>query len=156
MSFLLCSCPNLLFLIYREEVKVAMIHWCSYYLKILPSLSDIADLISTLLMRLYHWCDDIYPDNVRIAITNLLGNNWYLLTKLDEPVCSSSQSCCYMFWSMVVTLLQDVEEAVRSSMCYSLKELLIQSQTSEGMFLTTLTLLSILCMKKYYVNVLLK
>ena len=121
-------------IIYREEVKVAMIQWCSYYLKTLPSLGDIAGLICTLLMKLYHWCDDTYPDNVRIAITYLLGNNWCLLTKLDEPVSSSSQSCCYMFWSMVVTLLQDVDEMVRSDMCFSLKELLTQSQTSEGIF----------------------
>lgn len=154
------------FVFTREEVKLAVIIWCSCLLS--PLFPSIQEVLPTLLDTLYLWCDDSSPVNVRIEIAHLLGRNWPCLVRPD--ICkhktsqsaydtrqsaydtsqsaydtsqftydtsqsaydtsqsahdtSQSGSCIKLYWSMVVILLQDIEELVRSAMCTSLQTLI--------------------------------
>ena len=180
----------MMFVFTREEVKVAVIIWCSCVLKTL--FPSIQEALPILLDTLYLWCDDSSPVNVRIEIAHLLGRNWSCLVRQDicrhktshdtmsaydtsqsaydtsqsaydtsqsaydtsQSVYDTSQSaydtsqsaydtsqsaydtsqsaydtsqsgsCIKLYWSMVMILLQDVEELVRSAMCTSLQSLI--------------------------------
>ena len=77
------------------------------------------------------WCCDTYPDNVRYSIAGFLGNNWQRLVHDREPTDENTVgSNAFLFWSMIVILLQDVEESVRDRMCKSIAPLLHQTSQS--------------------------
>lgn len=77
-----------------------------------------------LLQLLKTWCDETYPDLVRVAIADFIGQSWKALTQLD------SQTSLQTVWLMTVTLVQDVDEDVRSSMCLALQDKLMPVEES--------------------------
>ena len=66
------------------------------------------------------WCCDLYPIAFRFSIAGFLGNNWKRLIYDTSSPIDNVQSNSISFWSMVVLLLQDVEEEVRNAMCESI------------------------------------
>ena len=82
------------------------------------------------------WCNETHPDTVRESIAGFLGQNWTVLVSIDKPANDQSlQPQGFMFWFMVVTLLQDIEEGVRNTMCCAIRNMLNHiSANPEGEF----------------------
>ena len=73
-----------------------------------------------LLKHIWAWCNENEPENIRLAIADLLGTNFMLLAKTFVEVVVDETSSVLTFWNMASNLLQDECELVRMQMCTSL------------------------------------
>ncbi len=90
-------------------------------------------VLNDVLVIMKSWCCDTHPDNIRYAIAGFLGNNWkqFINDSYTDggrvPHQTSVQSNAFLFWTMTMVLLQDVEESVRNQMCKSVTPLLYET-----------------------------
>lgn len=72
------------------------------------------------------WCSDIYPDVFRLSIAGFLGKNWKHLV-YNYHSRKNGRPNFVLFWSMIISLLQDIEETVRHQMCNCITSMINQS-----------------------------